>query len=285
MSQPFIPGFGANLAAARESMGLSAADVADRLKLTARQIEALETEDWSHLPDPVFVRGFVRNYARLVELDPDSLVNPVPAVEATTKAITAPSAGLRLDRSPFTHWLLLPLLLLGLFLAVVAGLYAWLSQGEDTMLPTQVAEPPAAESPAAASAPASETVVKPVPVEPRATETPAAEVATPAQGEAEQTQPTPATVPANQPPPSEAASPAGVSMRFEPGVDAWIQVVDGKGARHSRLVRAGTSEVISGAPPFRLVVGNAAEVKLTYNGHVIDLKPFIGEKVARLTLE
>jgi cytoskeleton protein RodZ len=284
VSEAFIPGFGASLAAAREAMGLSAADVADRLKLTARQIEALEAEDWSHLPDPVFVRGFVRNYARLVELDPDSLVNPVPAVETTTKAITAPSAGLRLDKSPFTHWLLLPLLLLALFLAVVAGLYAWLSQGEDTMLPTPVAEPPAAKSPAAASAPAAETVIKPVPVEPRATETPAAEVATPVQGVVEMIQPTPVTIPADQAP-SEAAKPAGVSMRFEPEIDAWIQVVDGKGARHSRLVRAGTSEVITGTPPFRLVVGNAAEVKLTYNGHVIDLKPFIGEKVARLTLE
>jgi cytoskeleton protein RodZ len=41
-------------------------DVAAKLKLTARQIEALEQEDFSHLPSEVFVRGFVRNYARLV---------------------------------------------------------------------------------------------------------------------------------------------------------------------------------------------------------------------------
>jgi cytoskeleton protein RodZ len=75
------------------------------------------------------------------------------------------------------------------------------------------------------------------------------------------------------------------SMRFEPKQDAWIQVVDAKGNRFSRLVRAGTTESFSGEPPFRLVVGEAALVKLTYNGHSIDLAPFIGQKVARLTLE
>ena len=75
------------------------------------------------------------------------------------------------------------------------------------------------------------------------------------------------------------------SMRFEPVTDAWIQVVDAKGARFSKLVLAGTAEAFSGMPPFRLVVGEAALVKLTYNGHSIDLTPFIGQKVARLTLE
>lgn len=74
-------------------------------------------------------------------------------------------------------------------------------------------------------------------------------------------------------------------MRFEPTEDAWIQVVDAKGMRFSKLVRAGAVKVVSGTPPFRLVVGNAANVGLIYNGHVIDLKPYIGEKVARLTLE
>jgi cytoskeleton protein RodZ len=74
-------------------------------------------------------------------------------------------------------------------------------------------------------------------------------------------------------------------MQFQPAQDAWIQVVDAKGSRFSKLVRAGASESFSGEPPFRLVVGEAALVKLTYNGHSIDLTPFIGEKVARLTLE
>jgi cytoskeleton protein RodZ len=74
-------------------------------------------------------------------------------------------------------------------------------------------------------------------------------------------------------------------LRFAASQDAWIQVVDGQGRRFSKLVRAGGSDSISGVAPFRLVVGEAALVRLTYDGHPIDLTPFIGQKVARLTLE
>ena len=58
-----------------------------------------------------------------------------------------------------------------------------------------------------------------------------------------------------------------------------------KGNRFSKLVRAGSAESFSGEPPFKLVVGEAARVRMSYDGHVIDLTPFIGQKVARLTLE
>ena len=61
MSEAFLPGFGPRLKAGREQKQLALAEVAAKLKLTARQVEALEEEDLSHLPSEVFVRGFVRN--------------------------------------------------------------------------------------------------------------------------------------------------------------------------------------------------------------------------------
>jgi cytoskeleton protein RodZ len=75
------------------------------------------------------------------------------------------------------------------------------------------------------------------------------------------------------------------ALRFEADQDAWVQVVDAKGGRFSKLVRPGTVEFFKGQAPFRLVVGEAAQVHLSFDGHVIDLTPFIGQKVARLTLE
>jgi cytoskeleton protein RodZ len=74
-------------------------------------------------------------------------------------------------------------------------------------------------------------------------------------------------------------------LRFQADQDAWIQVVDGEGKRFSKLIRAGSADSMSGIAPFRLVVGEAAQVRLTYDGRPIDLTPFIGQKVARLTLE
>jgi len=65
---------GARLAEARAALKLSAADVARQLKLSVAQVEALESGQFDRLPGPVFVRGFIRNYARLVKLDPDELL-------------------------------------------------------------------------------------------------------------------------------------------------------------------------------------------------------------------
>ncbi len=291
MSHGFEPGFGATLAAAREAKGLTRNEVAERLKLSPRQIEALEAEDWAALPDPVFVRGFVRNYARLLDLDAETLISRSAGGVTVTQTITAPSAGVRLGGSPVARWLLLPLLLAALFVGGMAALYTWLRQGEDAMLPLnqgpQATEPPPAPAPEPVTEPtptASPPVAAPAPTPIEAPAAPPRPPASPTSA----AEPAPDRQAAMRAPEANAAEPAAstkVSMRFSPTEDAWIQVVDSQGMRFSKLVRAGASEVVSGMPPFKLVVGNAANVNLVYNGHNIDLKPFIGEKVARLTLE
>lgn len=289
MSETFLPGFGAQLKAAREARALSAADVAAKLKLSARQVEALEAEDFSHLPGEVFLRGFVRNYARLVEVDPELLIAPIDAQATVSEIITAPSAGVAFASSPMHRWVLLPLLGLALFLLLVALLYHWLRQGEDRLLNDQTA-PSAVLSPLPEAPLPSEPLAAPPPqgdgqtvMPPQADAGLSAAPATP------NVLPDPASLPATQAAaPAEAAiPPAGDRhvLRFDADHDAWIQVVDGKGRRYSKLVRAGSVDSFVGDPPFRLVVGEAARVRMSYNGHVIDLTPFIGQKVARLTLE
>ena len=94
-----------------------------------------------------------------------------------------------------------------------------------------------------------------------------------------------APAPAPVPVPAAVATLKTHTLRFAPALDAWIQVVDGKGKRYSKLVRSGDVEAFAGEAPFKLVVGEAAQVQLSYDGHPIDLTPYIGQKVARLTLE
>jgi cytoskeleton protein RodZ len=313
MSEVFQADFGARLKAARTAKNLAVADVAAKLKLTARQVEALEEENLRHLPSEIFVRGFVRNYARLVDIDPDSLIAPVDAQAEVSETITAPSAGLNVGSNGLRRWVIYPMIGGVIFLILVAGLYHWLRQGEDTLISmppetaTQALSPtPAAIAPVAPpvplltpapavsggegsvmtplnlpgtsqpSAPVAPAPVSAVPVAPVTSAAPVA--AAPVKPAA------PAAIAAS-PKPDANVKPGVHSMRFEPTQDAWIQVVDAKGSRFSKLVRAGSTESFSGEPPFRLVVGEAALVKLTYNGHGIDLTPFIGQKVARLTLE
>lgn len=299
MKDVFQANFGGRLKAAREAKNLAPADVASKLKLTARQVEALEQEDFEHLPSELFVRGFVRNYARLVGIEPESLIAPVDIQAEVSETITAPNAGLNVGSSGIRLWLVYPIVALAFFVLLVAALYYWLRQGEDALIasppevvsqlvpPTETVLPQAGIAPpadAAGTAPAVSEGAADAASDVASNGSP--QVATPISSSdsstGQSTQPAPA---------AEAMAPATVAntgvrnMRFEPATDAWIQVVDGQGARFSKLVRAGTAESFAGTPPFRLVVGEAALVKLTYNGHSIDLTPFIGQKVARLTLE
>jgi len=66
---------GPQLREARERRGLTAADAAGRLHMRAMFIDALEREDWRTVGEPVYVRGFIRNYGRMLGLDAQALVD------------------------------------------------------------------------------------------------------------------------------------------------------------------------------------------------------------------
>jgi cytoskeleton protein RodZ len=315
MSATLEPGIGQQLAAARQAKGLSTADVAEKLKLTARQIEALEAEEYERLPAAVFVRGFVRNYARLVGLAPEALVPSLGGAQAATETITAPSEGVTISSSPIKRWMIYLAAGFALFLLLVAILYNWLSQGEKALLvedPAAVAANPAPAEPPAASTP---TTPAPAPVPapesapttpgapppanaPSASPTPVGQISAPAAPPPAPAPakpplaPTPATpAPANVPqptPPSatQAAIPAGTGVvRMTAREESWVEVVDGNGKRMHQYLPGGATATLRGVPPFKVTIGNAAGVQLRYNEQLIDLQPFTGDRVARLTLE
>ncbi|MBI5937860.1 MAG: helix-turn-helix domain-containing protein [Betaproteobacteria bacterium] len=368
MSSEALQGIGPKLAATRAAKGLSTAEVAAKLRLGVRQVEALEADAFEQLPGEVFVRGFVRNYARFLELDPEELL---PSQEvAVAEQLTVPSTNVRFQPSPLQRWLLLPLGSAVLFFALVALLYAWLSSGEQAVLEQPALEehqalqqpvpvspivessadaapvvaggepsaqqpatavPQATEAPAAslgnattpANRPSVVDVAKPVmpplaasapasantpplaamPSAPAKTLPEAAKPAAPALAKpaapiaakfpaAPAAATAPVAVPVAKPAPAplgpavaEPAKPAGThKLVFQPAEDSWVQVIDGGGQRYSKLIRAGSSESLNGTPPFRMVIGNAATMRLSHDGKTVDLRPFIGEKVARLKL-
>lgn len=63
----------------REKRGLSLRDVMEATKISRRNLNALEGGEVDQLPHPVYLKGYVRNYAKLVELDPEPLVEVVEA--------------------------------------------------------------------------------------------------------------------------------------------------------------------------------------------------------------
>lgn len=71
---------GHELGAARESAGISLKEMAATLHLPSEQVRALEDDDYSRLPPPAYVRGYLRTYAREVGMDADRLVADYDAV-------------------------------------------------------------------------------------------------------------------------------------------------------------------------------------------------------------
>lgn len=65
---------GALLARAREARGLSLQDVADATRISVRYLEAIEADRFTDLPSATFVKGYVRELARLLGLDPEAVV-------------------------------------------------------------------------------------------------------------------------------------------------------------------------------------------------------------------
>lgn len=76
-SQPLISAAtaGGMLLNARRQAGLSVDEVVAKLKLSRRQVEALEADRYGDLPGNTFVRGFVRNYARLLGVDAQPMLS------------------------------------------------------------------------------------------------------------------------------------------------------------------------------------------------------------------
>ena len=93
---------GESFRTARESQGLSLSDVADRIHIRSLYLAAIEAEDWVAIGPAVYVRGFIRNYARFLQLDPDAAVaafNGTATRTAANAAVSTPGARVEPSRS------------------------------------------------------------------------------------------------------------------------------------------------------------------------------------------
>jgi cytoskeleton protein RodZ len=288
MSENEPSSVGRTLRDAREAQGMTQEDAAARLRLMHRQIAAMEADEFESLGQPVFARGFVRNYARLLGLKPEMLLAHMEGAPAEPAAVTyvMPPQPRSWLSSP---WLVLLLLGLLVVVAVPVALYWWLNEGEDELIsrvPSAVQVDPVSLPVPAQAAEVAAPVAEPAPVPPAAADTsapPAAPEPVPAPAAPAAPANGPAEAAAPEAPPAPAAN--GV-LHLEFGGDAWVEIRDASGRMlHRQLNTAGSSVNVPGQPPFDLVIGNAAQARMTYNGRPIDLKPFIAVTVARFTLE
>jgi cytoskeleton protein RodZ len=281
---------GATLAAARQAHGLSVTDVAEQMRISPRQVAAIESGRYGELPGAVFVRGFVRNYARLLKLDPVPLLHALEPelsgevpLRAHEIAGTLPVTTRRHHRPSW--WLGAAAAVIAIAAALAA--YEWWraqygavpSVQRDTLLDTPAA-PPAAAPPAPAS-----SAQAPIPL------TPETLADSPAGGGGSAAAQAPATPPAaetaaaaREPVPAPAPGEGRLEIRFLQ--ESWIELRDGAGnVQFSDTGAAGSTRSFDVRPPVRMVVGNASGVRITYNGQPFDVDAHAARNIARFTLE
>ena len=120
-------GLGARLVAAREAQGLTLAVVASRLRLSAATLQALESNRYEDLPEPIFVRGYLRAYARLLGMEQKALVAEYDRLVGAVNPVLKPSPMIRRQSTARAPSLRGVIALLGLASLVMFGSW-WYSR-------------------------------------------------------------------------------------------------------------------------------------------------------------
>lgn len=279
----------------RRERDLGVQEVATRLHLDPGVIDALESDAWEQLPASIYVRGYIRNYAKLLGADTEALIRVYDqsGVDEEPEIIPEVRHGTQTSSSDkpvkaFTYLLTLVLVIL---------LIAWWQS--NYMIGDMGGPSPSAQEEGNGHltvAPAFDYHFDVVhnPTDPFYRSPTGKHPETSTEGESAAGGQAPATAA------PQAAGTAGPeqagkvitndstgpdTLHFKLSADSWIEVYD---AGHKKvyvdLARAGDTIILHGTAPFSVLLGFAQGVSVEFNGKPFDPAPFSRSGVARFTL-
>jgi cytoskeleton protein RodZ len=244
-------GCGARLRKAREAAGLTEADVADRLKMPVRVVRSLEAEDWSRLGAPVFVRGQLRSYSRLLGLTTAPMmaasgVAPIEPPMLVPRSFTPPMQRLMEQMARRLVYIVL---------TAAIAVPVWLATRPHLGVVSHDAAP--LDVPASVG---------------QATDRGASDAADPSPLVASLT-------------PLPADTMAAPAMTLQLTGDSWVEVASPTGSIiEQSLLHAGARLAYPAGTVGRIVIGNAGSVQVRYNGQPVDLAAYARSNVARFAV-
>lgn len=278
-------GFGAALKRGREAQGISIGDMAARSRLSVQQVRALESERTAELPEPVYVRAFIRGVASVLGLEPD------PLVADYTARYGAASVGVLPDHDPAKETVVrasgrrtglkAAVVAIASVLVCAAGWYAWASMNDGAE--TQpAAETPAVEAPEsveAAPAPeqaaADQTAQEKTAAEQAAAEKAAAEKAAAEKAAAEKARAQ-----------SQAAATGERRVTLSTSGACWVQILLPNGRSFfAKEMAEGGSETLNVPVGARVTVGNASVMTLTVDGRPYELTKSTRNGICRFVVK
>jgi cytoskeleton protein RodZ len=259
---------GGALRAARIGQNLSTQTIAKQLRLGNAQIEALENNQFSALPEPTIVKGFIRNYAKLLKIPPEPILAAYSELMPKTDQYAfALGPGINMKMSENTKLGSARYLLLTLLLLIMLGgwfFYQHYIQKPDVVDPMpEVTDMLPEEVFLQMPAPTIETVL------------PANDIADDFPTKLQSSQELTADYPSQN----------TTRLVFNAKQETWLSVVNQSGEEvYNKILYAGKRDIVDIEQPSEIVVGNAQGAMLTIDDKPIDLAPYTRMNVARIRL-
>nr|WP_298147636.1 RodZ family helix-turn-helix domain-containing protein [uncultured Pseudomonas sp.] len=309
---------GESLRKARESKGWTIAEVSAQLNLTPQRLGQIEVGAFDKLPGHTFARGYIRAYAKLLDMDQNRLVLEFDQFTGSDAAgASVHSLGHIEEPARYSQSILRFVSFLLLVALAGAGFYWWQEQsaqqsepqatsgigrveveGADGATQVHVLDEPEDQAVIDAqaeteldlsgiAAQSADQQNEAAPVESTPATPGAEEPANPAESApsaADQAGSAAAVVEEPAPAPlSVASGEAVVALQFS--ADCWVQLRDSNGKiLFGGLKRKGDSLQLAGKPPLELRLGYARGAQVSYNGAAVDVNPYISGETARITL-
>ena len=314
---------GESLRTARESKSWTVAEAAERLNLTPQRLSQIEEGDFDKLPGSTFARGYIRAYAKLLELDQNRLVLEFDQFTGTDAAGSSVHSLGHIEQPVSYSQRILRFVSFALLLGLVgAGLYWWQEQterqanesattsiehveveGADGTTQIHPLEEPEDQAvlagqdgielslPSVSAEPTAESEAELAQAQAQALADAPAQPQTSASAavsdaladEPDSAIENAAASPAPAAEPVLAAGQGQVNVTFT--ADCWTQLTDANGKiLFSALKRGGESLSVVGKAPLELRLGFARGAQVSYNGQTVDVSPFTTGETARLKL-
>lgn len=280
----------------RIEKGLSVGEVAERLKLPARQIEALESGCYQSLPEEVFIKGFITSYARLLELDNNIVQEYLQKIFPGHNSKNASVAndiknndnGININsnvRKTLPKWVLI------VIAAVIIGgvIYAWQgkSSAESAKQAATASQEVSAQASSAAAIAASNVRIVPMTASDLAGDNHTAMAGSDSSASNTQNivsnnsmEPTPASAVTNP----SAGQKGNDRLAITVDHSSWLQISDKNGTvLLNKLVETGSTQQFEHGAPYRIIIGYAPGVHVTFNGKDVAI-PQNNKRTAVLTV-
>ncbi|KPL92915.1 cytoskeleton protein RodZ [Vibrio splendidus] len=284
----------------RESLGLTQKQISDRLKLRVTLIQQIEENQFESDQVATFMRGYIRSYAKYVNLDEKVVLN---ALHHSGDAQHQEQEMLSFSRKTKTekHNSRIMLLTWSIFAVIVgiSSLWWWQNQQQDTLSQSLANTESSEELVVEESLDPELTSLEVIEAEQNTETSPVTENSdeltevssaensvTLDPVEVIEEAPEAADVASVTAEPETVAPEAVVNeLTMQFSSDCWIQVKDASGKTLSTgIKKAGQTLNLSGTAPYKVILGAPEGVSMTFASEPVDLSGYTSGKVARITL-